>query len=48
MYFWISGGGKIGIDENMIADQDPSLLVSGIFDHCRRLRLFVDLLSLYG
>nr|XP_022322843.1 uncharacterized protein LOC111124281 [Crassostrea virginica] len=33
-----NGGGKIGIDENMIADQDPSLLVSGIFDHCRRLR----------
>ena len=37
MYFWISGDGKIGMDENTITDKDPSLLESEIFDHCRRL-----------
>nr|XP_022327146.1 uncharacterized protein LOC111126654 isoform X1 [Crassostrea virginica] len=33
-----NGDGKIGREENVIADKDPSLLESGIFDHCRRLR----------
>ncbi|XP_078323093.1 uncharacterized protein LOC111125031 [Crassostrea virginica] len=33
-----NGDGKIGTDENVITDKDPSLLESGILDHCRRLR----------
>nr|XP_022327149.1 uncharacterized protein LOC111126655 [Crassostrea virginica] len=33
-----NGDGKIGTDENLITDKDPSVLESGIFDHCRRLR----------
>lgn len=48
IYLWISGDGKIGTGENVIADKDPSLLESGIFDHCRRLRCCWKCLFCFG
>ncbi|XP_078325188.1 neuron-specific calcium-binding protein hippocalcin-like [Crassostrea virginica] len=37
-YLDTNGDGKIVTAENLITGKDPSVLESGIFDHCRRLR----------